>query len=52
VEQIDEFKGWLNQMLIDARNKLELSDRTISFMLFDEALKLHLKGLTEEVVSV
>ncbi len=45
MENVDEFNRWLDQMLKDAKEKLNMSDRTIAFILFGKANEYYLRTI-------
>ena len=40
MENVDEFNRWLNKMLIDAQNKLNMHDDTMGFILVEKGLRI------------
>lgn len=48
VEKIDEFQEWLNRTCRDATTKLELSDRTVAFILLSKGLDHHVRAIAKE----
>ena len=45
LEHAEEFEEWLNRLLKDSKQKLNMSDRTIAYILLREGLNYYLKDI-------
>ena len=48
MEDAEEFESWLFRLLLDAKRKLNMSDRVIAFILLREGINYYLKQICEE----
>jgi hypothetical protein len=48
VEQIAEFQRWLDQMLKDAKEKLNMRDETIAWILLREGTAYYFKTISKK----
>lgn len=48
MENAKEFEQWLNQCLEDAKDKLQMTDRTIAYILLTKGMNYYLKQLVRE----
>jgi len=46
MENVREFENWLEQLLRDAKKKLEITDKTIAYILLREGTVYYLKSIT------
>lgn len=44
----EEFESWLFRLLLDAKRKLGLTDKTLAYILLREGVNYYLKGLIED----
>jgi hypothetical protein len=51
VENISEFEIWLNQMLKDAKEKLNMKDETIAWILLREGTTYYFRTLGREEIK-
>jgi len=47
-ENVNEFQKWFNQCIKDGQEKLNLTDRTLAYILLREGLNFYLKQICEE----
>ena len=52
MEQTEEFESWLSRLILDAKRKLGMSDRTIAYILLREGTDYYLKQLVGEEVGI
>ncbi len=52
MEDTEEFESWLLRLLLDAKRKLGMSDRTIAYILLREGTHYYLKQLMGEEYGV
>ncbi len=45
MENTEEFEEWLNRLLKDSKQKLNMSDRIIAYILLREGLNYYLKDI-------
>uniref|UniRef100_A0A6H2A164 Uncharacterized protein n=1 Tax=viral metagenome TaxID=1070528 RepID=A0A6H2A164_9ZZZZ len=45
MENIEQFHEWMNTMLRDAREKLELKDDTLAYLLMEYSMDCHIKAI-------
>ncbi len=50
MENAEEFEAWLVQLLHDAKVKLNMSDRTIAYILLREGTNYYLKDITNDAI--
>ena len=48
MENTEELESWLFRLLLDAKRKLNMSDRTIAYILLREGTNYYLKQLVED----
>ena len=48
MEHAEEFEEWLAQLLHDSKAKLNISDRTIAYILLREGTKFYLKDICND----
>ena len=48
VENVTEFERWLYEMIKDAKAKLNMTDRTLAYILLNEGMNYYLKQLKGE----
>ena len=48
MENTEEFESWLLKLINDAKRKLNLSDRTIAYILLREGTKYYLSQIMSE----
>jgi len=47
MEQVKTFEQWLSQMLKDSKEKLDMTDATIAYLLLREGTHYYLKTICE-----
>ena len=48
MENVEEFEAWLFRLIHDAKIKLNMSDRTIAYILLREGLNYYLKDICND----
>ncbi len=48
MENTEEFESWLFRLIMDAKRKLGISDRTIAYILLREGLNYYLRQIAED----
>ena len=48
MENAEEFEAWLFQLLHDSKTKLNMSDKTIAYILLREGLNYYLKDIAND----
>jgi len=48
LEHTEEFEEWLNRLLKDSKQKLDISDKTIAYILLHEGLNYYLKDIAND----
>ncbi len=48
LEHTEEFEEWLNRLLKDSKQKLNMSDRTIAYILLREGLNYYLRDICND----
>ena len=48
MENIEEFEGWLFRLIHDAKMKLNMSDRTIAYILLREGTVYYFKDICND----
>jgi len=48
LEHAEEFEEWLNRLLKDSKQKLNMSDRTLAYILLREGLNYYLKDICND----
>ena len=52
MENAEELESWLFRLLLDAKKKLFISDRTIAYILLREGLNYYLKQIVREECGI
>ena len=52
VENVSEFQRWLDKMLKDAKEQLNMTDETITWILLREATASYFRTLGKQVINV
>jgi len=52
VENVSEFQRWLDKMLKDAREKLNMTDETITWILLREATASYFRTLGKQEINL
>jgi len=52
MENPEEFKSWLFRCIADSKKKLNMSDRTIAYILLAEGLNYYLKEIAREELGI
>ncbi len=52
MEHTEEFESWLLKLINDAKQKLNLSNRTIAYILLREGTKYYLAQIMNEEIKV
>lgn len=48
MENTEEFESWLFRLLLDAKRKLNISERTLAYILLREGTNYYLRTLCDE----
>ena len=48
LERAEEFEEWLYRLLRDSKQKLNMSDKTIAYILLREGINYYLRGIAND----